>query len=69
MECQPYPRRTIGLKKRMPLPFYKSGDCKSVQVDQKGLYYILRSYVIAGDDLIHDGAPWMPAGYNSFNPY
>ena len=63
------PAEQIGLKKRMPLPFYKSGDRKSVKVDQKGLYYILRSYVIAGGDLIHDGAPWMPAGYNSFSPY
>ncbi len=44
----------IGLTKRTPLPFYKSGTHKSVQIDQKGLYYILRSYIRAGGDLIHE---------------
>jgi hypothetical protein len=63
------PAERIGLTKRTPLPFYKSGTRKSVQIDQKGLYYILRSYVRAGGDLIHDGAPWFPNQYNSFQPY
>lgn len=63
------PAERIGLKKRTPLPFYKSGHRKSVSVDQKGLYYILRSYVRAGGDLIHDGAPWMPNAYNNFQPH
>lgn len=63
------PTDRIGLTKRTPLPFYNSGTRKSVQIDQKGLYYILRSYVQAGGDLIHNGAPWFPNGYNSFQPY
>jgi hypothetical protein len=33
------------------------------------LYWILRSYVQAGGDLIHNGAPWFPNQYNSFQPY
>ena len=59
----------IGLKKRTPLPFYNSGDRKWIRVDQKGLYWILRSYVLAGGDLIHDGATWMPTQNNSFHPH
>jgi hypothetical protein len=38
------PRDHIRLKKRMPLPFFRKQQRKSVKIDKKGLYYILSEY-------------------------
>ena len=38
------PSQSIGLKKRLPLPFFKREQCKSVKIDKRGLYYILSEY-------------------------
>ena len=61
-----HPTDQIGLKKRMPLPFFKIGSRKSVQIDKKGLFWLLREYERAGGNLHHVGAPPMPSEYNSF---
>ncbi len=38
------PRDHIRLKKRMPLPFFRKQQRKSVKIDKKGLYFILSEY-------------------------
>ena len=38
------PSKKIGLKKRLPLPFYRLQQRKSIHIDARGLYYLLRQY-------------------------
>ena len=44
MERYPSSEVHIGLKKRLPLPFYQTQQRKSVYIDKRGLYYILSEY-------------------------
>ena len=47
-----HPTDRIGLKKRIPLPFFNNGSRKSLQIDKKGLYWILSEYERAGGNLL-----------------
>jgi hypothetical protein len=54
------PKYHIHLKKRMPLPFFGIGSRKSVQIDKKGMFWILKEFGKAGGQLHHPDAPNMP---------
>jgi hypothetical protein len=42
-----HPTVQIGLKKCLPMPFYKKQQRKSVYIDKLGLYHILKAYRLA----------------------
>jgi len=44
----------------MPLPFFGIGSRKSVQIDKKGMFWILKEFGKAGGQLHHPDAPNMP---------
>jgi hypothetical protein len=48
----------IKLKKRMPLTFFGIGSCKSVQIDRKGLYYILSQYLKENKSFLAEHPPF-----------
>jgi len=68
----------IHLKKRLPLPFYKKQQRKSVYIDVKGLYFILKEYRQAvrsdpenpnPDFQFPILAPEFPTAYRRFSPF
>ena len=52
----------IFVKKRLPLPFFSIGRRKAVQIDKKGMYWILKEFGRSGGNLHGVGAPtWSEA--------
>ena len=60
------PKRRIKLKKRFPLPFFTIEKSKSLQIDKKGLYFIINEFRKTGGNLGANHPP-IPTGHNAFN--
>jgi hypothetical protein len=52
----------VFVKKRLPLPFFSIGSRKAVQIDKKGMYWILKEFGRSGGNLHGVGVPtWSEA--------
>ena len=60
------PKRKIKLKKRFPLPFFTIEKSKSLQIDKKGLYFIINEFRKTGGDFGANHPP-IPRGHNAFD--
>jgi hypothetical protein len=47
----------IFVKKRLPLPFFSIGSRKAIQIDKRGMYWILKEFGRSGGNLHGVGAP------------
>jgi hypothetical protein len=60
------PKTKIKLKKRFPLPFFTIEKAKSLQIDKKGLYFIINEFRNTGGNLGANHPP-IPRGHNAFD--
>ena len=60
------PKRKIKLKKRFPLPFFTIEKTKSLQIDKKGLYFIIHEFCNSAG-ILGDNHPPIPGGHNAMN--
>ena len=60
------PKRKIKLKKRFPLPFFIIEKAKSLQIDKKGLYFIINEFCRTGGNLGANHSPIL-SDHNAFN--
>ena len=60
------PKSKIKLKKRFPLPFFTIEKSKSLQIDKKGLYFIINEFRNTGGNLGANHPP-IPRGHNAFD--
>ena len=61
------PKRRIKLKKRFPLPFFTIEKAKSLQIDKKGLYFIIYEFHKAGCSFGANHPPIPRGGHSVFN--
>ena len=57
-QCQLETAHSITVKKTLPLPMFGIGNRNSIELDKRGLYYILKDYQGAGG---HTNRPNLPA--------